>query len=197
MPRFLAFLLGFFIAAGGAVAGEAWAAGGRYLVYGGTAEQQGQVRFALEVSTFDWGIVGKPVVIHITPGGGVFATRGHIWIPASVVDGSPKSWLEIQGEYAHQVDFFVLSDPVRRKFQALLGGSAWWYTSSLRPPEEYTSERFASLLAWAYWPGPQKSLPMRWKSGDSLAVLAARFRALMQKLVGVPDPAGGATLAGR
>jgi hypothetical protein len=132
----------------------ALAAGGNYTFDGGTRAQQAQVRLGLNASSFNWGVVPGPIVIHIGRGDGQHAAAGEIWLDASLLDSGRFSWGVIQHEYAHQVDFALLTDPARARLEALLGGSSWWSGSH----DSLSCERFADALAWAYWPSPDNVL---------------------------------------
>jgi hypothetical protein len=94
----------------------------------------------------------------------------------------------VQHEYAHQVDFFVLDDAMRSKLWAQLGGETWWQTSTGLPHQGLASERFASTLAWAYWPSPENVLRPSSTSDEAGAVAPAAFRALLGGLLGTPVP---------
>src|SRR4051794_17862075 len=132
----------------------AFAAGGNYVLDGGTRAQQGQVRAALNASSFNWSVVPGPVTIHIDRGAGQHAAPGQIWLDGSLLDSGRFSWGVVQHEYAHQVDFAVLTDPMRVQLQLLLGGASWWRGSH----DAMACERFADALAWAYWPSPDNVL---------------------------------------
>jgi hypothetical protein len=156
------------------------AAGGNYSFAGGTPAQQSQVRSALNASSFNWGLVPGPVVIHIGRGDGPHAAAGQIWLDASLLDSGRFSWGVIQHEYAHQVDFSLLTDPMRSQLQTLLGGSSWWNG----PHDSIACERFADAVAWAYWPSPDNVLrPDR--------PVAAQLRAMLAVLL--PGASGRST----
>ena len=169
-----------------ALAGTAHASGGRYSFDGGTAYERAQVRQALNVSAFDWNIVPGTVTIHIAGIPNSVAGSGEIWLDAGLLDAGVFSWSIVQHEYAHQIDFLLLDDAQRTTLLAQLGGYAWWQTgpTSYRH-DQLASERFASTLAWAYWPSPQNSLKPRSKKDESAAMSPASFRALMTQLIGV------------
>jgi hypothetical protein len=151
---------------------SAYAGGGSYAFDGGTRAQQAQVRAALNASAFDWGVVPGTVVIHIgRTGDGSHAAPGQIWLDASLLDSGRFSWGVVQHEYAHQVDFGALTDGMRAQLHALLGGSSWWGSDH----DSVDCERFADLLAWAYWQSPDNV--MKPQSG------AARFRAALEGLL--------------
>jgi hypothetical protein len=168
-----------------AAAGPAAASGGRYVFAGGTPAERSQVRAALDASRFDWDLVRAQVTIHIAPGFGSSALPGHVFLDADLLDAGSFAWGVVQHEYAHQVDFFLLDDARRARLAAALGGAAWWQTQPALPHAELTSERFASTLAWAYWPSRDNS--MRPESGDdeAAAMAPAAFRTLLSGLLGV------------
>jgi hypothetical protein len=154
------------------VAPGALAAGGNYTFDGGTRAEQAQVRSGLNASSFNWGVVPGPIVIHIGRVDGPHAAPGQIWLDASLLDSGRFSWGVIQHEYAHQVDFALLTDPMRARLGTLLGGSSWWSG----PHDSLACERFADALAWAYWPSPDNVLrPDR--------PLAEQFRATLALLI--------------
>jgi hypothetical protein len=172
------------LVAGCAVAGPALAGGGNYVFDGGTVFQQRQVRLALEASAFDWGRVEPQVTIRIARGATSLATPGRIVLDANLLDGGMFAWGVVQHEYAHQVDFFLLDDADRAELAAALGGEAWCYGGLELPHAAYTCERFASTLAWAYWPAPQSSMRPTSSADESAALAPAAFRALLGRLVG-------------
>src|SRR5437764_9969330 len=95
------------------LAPSALAAGGSYAFDGGTRAQQGQVVAALNASSFNWSIVPGPIVIHIGRAEPPHAVAGQIWLDGALLDGGRFSWGVVQHEYAHQVDFALLTDPMR------------------------------------------------------------------------------------
>jgi hypothetical protein len=98
------------------------------------------------------------------------------------------AWGVIQHEYAHQVDFFLLNDAIRARLDGLLGGEAWWQSSAGLPHQALTSERFASTLAWAYWPSPDNVLRPSSTTDEAGAVAPAAFRVLLGAVLGTPVP---------
>jgi hypothetical protein len=173
-------------------AGTAAARGGHYVFDGGTARQQAQVRAALEVSSFDWSIVPATITIHIR-GTDTYATKGDIWLDPRLVSSGVFAWGPIQHEYAHQVDFFLLTDPLRAQLNEMLGGRTWSRDpgrAALHGPDHasYGAERFASTLAWAYWQSDANSLKPTSAKDEAAAMAPGRFRALLEQLLGVPNP---------
>lgn len=178
-----------------AFAGSAAARGGTYVFDGGTAKEQAQVRVALDASTFDWSVVPATITIHLRKGTNSYAMRGDIWLDTRLVDAGPFSWGPIQHEYAHQVDFFLLNDAQRLQLNTLLGGKIWSHdatTAALGHGADHASlgaERFASTLAWAYWQSPANSLKPVSRKDESAAMAPARFRHLLESMLGIQNPA--------
>jgi hypothetical protein len=175
-------------------AGPAAARGGTYVFEGGTLKEQAQVRVALEASTFNWSVVPATITIHLHRGIDSYAARGDIWLDTRLVDAGIFSWGPIQHEYAHQVDFFLLNDHQRLQLNALLGGKVWSHgasTARLGHSADHASlgaERFASTLAWAYWQSPANSLKPVSRKDESAAMAPARFRQLLQGMLGIRNP---------
>ena len=168
------------LAFGLVLAPGALAAGGNYSFDGGTRVQQGQVRSALNASSFNWSVVPGPVVIHIGRGDGPHAAAGEIWLDADLLDSGRFSWGVVQHEYAHQIDFSLLTDPMRSRLAPLLGGSSWWSGSH----DTVSCERFADAVAWAYWSSPDNVL----RPGK---VATDQFRAMLAVLI--PGASGRST----
>jgi len=165
-----------------ATAGRAGAAGGSYAFDGGTARQRATVRAALDASSFPWSAVPATIVVHIAPGLPSEASRGEIWLDGSLLDAGVFSWAIVQHEYAHQVDFFLLDDAARAVLAAGLGGASWWASEGMTHAAA-TSERFASTLAWAYWPSPRNALRPRSRADEAGAMAPAPFRSLLSRLL--------------
>jgi hypothetical protein len=175
------------LAALASVTGEAAAAGGRYAFVGGTPAQRAEVRAALEASSFDWSRVPARVTIHVASGVHPHAVPGHIWLDANLLSAGRFSWAIVQHEYAHQVDFFLL-DPARRALlNAALGGLDWCHAVTGLHHSAYGCERFASTLAWAYWPSPHNALRPEAGVDEAAAMPAAPFRALLSGLLPPPS----------
>lgn len=166
-----------------ALAPGAWARGGNYVFDGGTHAEQAQVKAALDVSAFDFSVVPGPVTIHIGRGMSSSAAPGQIWLDADLLDAGRLSWGVVQHEYGHQVDFSVLTPSGRAQLQQLLGGSAW---CSGAPHAELTCERFADLIAWAYWTSPDNALKPAGSADEGGQVSPAAFRAALAALL--PSP---------
>lgn len=174
----------------------AHAGGGSYVFDGGTAAEQQQVRDALEASSFDWSLVPGTVTIHIGSYTSQEAAPGQIFLDARLLDSGPFAWGVVQHEYAHQVDFAVLDDAARARIGAALGTAIWCYGDA--PPlrhDEYGCERFASTLAWAYWPSPDNCMRPATLGVESGAISPAAFRSLLVSVLGTaPQPAEPARL---
>jgi hypothetical protein len=165
------------------LAGEAAAVGGRYTVLGGTPAHRAQVRAALNASAFDWSRVPARITIHVAPGAHPHAVPGHIWLDESLLASGRFSWAIVQHEYAHQVDFFLL-DPASRAFlNAALGGLDWCGAVTGLHHAAYGCERFASTLAWAYWPSPHNALRPDEGNDEAAAMPAPEFRSLLSTLL--------------
>jgi hypothetical protein len=163
---------------------SAQAAAGGYTFDGGTSRERAVVHAALGASSFEWSLVPGHVTIHITRGSGSYSTKGNIWLSAKLLSHGRSAWAVVQHEYAHQVDFFLFNARVRTVLNRALGGTAWW---AGRAGEElrhsqYGSERFASTLAWAYWPSPHNTL-IRYAHAEATAMPPARFRTMLSGLV--------------
>ena len=166
-----------------ALSPDAYARGGNYVFDGGTRTEQGQVKAALDASTFDFSVVPAPVTIHIGRALSSSAAPGQIWLDADLLDAGRLSWGVVQHEYGHQVDFSLLTDAGRAQLQQLLGGSAWCSGAVHR---ELTCERFADLISWAYWPSADNVLRPTGKSDEGGQVSPAAFRAAIAQLL--PSP---------
>ena len=146
-----------------------------YVFDGGTAHEQAEVVRVLDASAFDWRVVDAQIVIHIGRGVPSSATAGQIWLDSNLLASGKFAWGVVQQEYAHQVDFFLLHDSDRARIQRTLGGSAWC-SAGLRHAN-LACERFASALAWAYWPSRDNCMrPLR-RGGEH------HFRVLLSALL--------------
>jgi hypothetical protein len=180
MRRFLvlAAVLGTLVAPG-----SAWARGGDYAVRGATAAEQAQIRAALEASSFDWGLVGARITIHVRAGIVSHSTRGHIWLDSRLLRAGRFAWATIQDEYAHQLDFFRFDEQTRRRLTAELGAKDWCYTVDGLAHSDYGCERFASTLVWTYWRSPQNAYRPTSSRDEAAAMPPARFRAMLAELL--------------
>jgi hypothetical protein len=154
------------------------ATGGRYAFAGGTPRQHAEVERALEVGGFDWSAVPAPITIHIDRGLTSSAKPGHIWLDGDLLDAGTFAWGIVQHEYAHQVDFFLLDAQDRSLLLRELGGTAWCSETPVRR-DLLGCERFASALAWAYWPSPDNCMHLADASFRS-----REFRRLVSRLIG-------------
>jgi|SRR5579872_1844705 len=168
-------------------AGSAAAAGGNYVFAGGTPREQAQVTGALNASAFDWSLVPAQITIRIAPGLPSEATPGTIWLDANLLDAGMFSWGTVQHEYAHEVDFFLLDNAKRQLLETMLGGKDWCYSVLGLQHSQYGCERFASTLAWAYWPNAANTMRPTAPTDESAAMDPAKFRALLTTLIGAPN----------
>jgi hypothetical protein len=164
----------------------AHAAGGSYTFDGGTTKQHAEVQAALEASSFDWSLVPVQVTIHIAPGLSSEATRGEVWLDADLLNAGRFAWGTVQHEYAHQVDYFLLDDAKRAQLQAALGGSDWCYSVPGLAHGAYGCERFASTLAWAYWPSVHNAMRPGSPEDEAGSLSPRPFRELLGRLLGHP-----------
>jgi hypothetical protein len=169
-----------------ALAPAAHASGGRYVFDGGTRAQRGQVTSALRASSFDWNLVPGRIVIHIGNGVSPHAVAGQIWLDAGLLGTGRFSWGVVQHEYAHQVDFGLMSDPMRAQLQPLLQDSAWW--GSIDQHAQLGCERFADLLAWAYWQSPDNVMKPSSTTDEGGQISPAVFRAALSALIQSKTP---------
>ena len=173
----------------GALAQSALASGGSYSFAGGTARQQASVRAALGASSFDWGLIGHPVTIHVGAYGDSYSTSGDVYLDSSLLDAGRVAWGVVQHEMAHQVDFFLLDDAKRSLLQQRLGGQDWCYSVAGLAHAQYGCERFASELAWAYWPAADNTMRPTSAASESAGMPVADFRALLAQLLNAPSVA--------
>lgn len=139
-----------------ALPSEARAIGGHYVFAGGSEAARDAVRTALERSRFDWDAVDEEITIRILNCGCSGASPGEIVLDEEVLTdprfGLKYAWGIVQHEYAHQVAFLLLDARARRHVQGWLGGGDWCYEDESIAHDDHACERFASSLAWAYWP---------------------------------------------
>jgi hypothetical protein len=168
-------LAGALISASGALA-----AGGNYTVTGGTASERAQVHSALDASAFPWSIVPGPIAITIAHGGPSQASPGAISLDANLLDAGRFSWGVVQHEYAHQVDFALLDDGMRNRLAPLLGGAYWWPPYAFEGHAAADCERFADMVAWAYWPSGDNVMRASTPSDENYGISPEAFRAALQ-----------------
>jgi len=167
---------------------SAAAGGGNYAFVGGTRAERAQVTAALDASLFDWSVVPEQITIRIAPGLAPSAKAGTIELDSGLLDAGRFAWGIVQHEFAHQIDFFLLDDATRARLADRLGGESWWQTPSGLAHQALTSERFASTLAWAYWPSQDNVLRPTSAGDEAGAISPGTFRALMSGLLGVSVP---------
>jgi hypothetical protein len=169
------------------VSTEARAAGGNYSFVGGTPSEQGQVRAGLNASRFDWSRVPGQVTIHIERGlTASHSLPGQIWLDADLLDSGRFSWGTVQMEYAHQVHFLLLDDGQRADLTSALGAKTWCWDRPGLTHADNGCERFAAMLAWAYWPSAANCMQPSGPTDESAAMAPATFRSLLGRLLGLP-----------
>jgi hypothetical protein len=173
----------------GLLAQSALAGGGSYTFAGGTARQEATVHSALEASSFNWSLIPSTITVHIGTYGDSYSVYGNVYLDAGLVDSGRFSWGVIQHEFAHQVDFFLLDDTKRAELNTLLGGKDWCYSIAGLKHSDYGCERFASELAWAYWPSADNSMRPTSAEDEAGALPVVQFRALLAELLGAPSVA--------
>jgi hypothetical protein len=169
-----------------ALPGTALAGGGDYGFEGAAPAERSTVRAALNASAFDWSIVPQHVTIHVGPYGVSHSTPGDIWLDRGLLGAGRFAWATVMDEYAHQIDFQVLDASSRAVLQEKLGTSAWCYESADLSHGANGCERFASMVAWAYWPSKDNSYRPASPTDESASMPAAAFRNLLSSLVGMP-----------
>jgi hypothetical protein len=165
-------------------AGTARAAGGNYRFDGGTAAHRAQVRQALKASSFNWSLVKQQITIHIVRGAVSHATPGEIWLDAGLLESGRFGWATVQDEYAHQVDFFLLTPEIRSELRLALNAKAWCYEDgSIQAHGDQGCELFSSMLPWAYWTSADNAYRPTSKADESAAMAPAKFRALLARVL--------------
>jgi hypothetical protein len=174
-----------FVVLAGGIAPAAHAVGGRYDFDGGTPQEHRTVAAALGASAFDWDVVPGRVVIRIERGADSSATPGRIVLDADLLDAGVFAWGVVQHEYAHQVDFLLLDDADRAALLRELGGDAWCYIDLWEALHHasYGCERFASTLAWAYWPVRANCMQPTRGDDEAAALPPVQFRALVDRVL--------------
>lgn len=178
----------------GAFTQSASAAGGNVTFAGGTAREQAAVHAALDASSFDWGLLPQTITVHIGDFGDSYSVFGNVYLSAALLDTGRFSWGVVEHEFGHQVDFFLLDDAKRAQLLQLLGGADWCYSVPGLTHSSYGCERFASELAWAYWPSPDNSMRPTAAGSESAGIPVAQFRAALAMLLGVPSVGAAPTL---
>lgn len=167
----------------GAVAPNAFAGSANVVFVGGTPAEHATVRAALAASSFDWSVLPQAVTVHVGDYGSSYSTPGNAYLDASLLDSGRYSWGVVQHELGHQVDFLLLDDAKRALLEQQLGGQDWCYSTPGLAHAEHACERFASELAWAYWPSAANSMAPGATNGESDAMPVAAFRALLTRLL--------------
>jgi hypothetical protein len=165
------------------LAGQAHAAGGRYLFDGGRSKQRAQVRAALNASSFDWNVVPNTITVHIAPVGQSYSTPGDIYVDSRLLSARRFSWAVVQDEYAHQIDFSLFDDQDRATLNRVLGGKAWCHGAESLLHSEYGCERFTSTLVWSYWQSSGNAYRPLSKKDESAAMAPKKFKALMRQIL--------------
>jgi len=169
-----------------AMPASALAGGGNYRFEGASPAERSTVRAALNASAFDWNIVPQRVTIHVGPYGASHSTPGDIWLDRGLLGAGRFAWGTVMDEYAHQIDFQVLDAPRRALLQEKLGTSAWCYETAGLSHGANGCERFASMVAWAYWPSKHNAYRPASPTDESASMRPAEFRSLLSSLVGMP-----------
>ena len=174
-----------FLAAAACLALPATTSGavGSYTFDGGTKKEHETVVAALEVSSFDWTVIPGPVAIHIVHGEPSRSLPHEIWLEGDLLDAGEFAWGVVQHEFAHQVDYLLLDDAQRDLLLHELGGRDWCYSVSGLAHDQYGCERFASTLAWSFWPSRENSMHPTHRGDESAAMAPAMFRTLISKLM--------------
>jgi hypothetical protein len=149
---------------------------------GGTQAEQGQVRAGLDASSFNWGMIPGPIVVHIRRGVDSHAVPDEVWFDANLLDAGRYSWGVVQHEFAHELDYTVLTDAMRAQLHTLLGGESWWSTDA-EAHCQADSERFADLVSWAYWTTRDNVLRPAGAADEGGQVSPAQFRAALAALL--------------
>jgi len=141
-----------------AIPASAQAAGGNYVFEGASPSARSTVRAALNASSFDWGVVPQQITIHVGRYGVSHSTPGHVWLDRGLLASGR------------------------------LGADTWCYEVSGLAHDAQGCERFASMVAWAYWPSKDNAYRPTSLSDESAAMSPGAFRALLSTVVGMPTP---------
>jgi hypothetical protein len=153
-----------------------------YTFDGGTKKERETVVAALDASSFDWNLLPGPITIHIVDNEPSRSIPHEIWLDANLLDSGEFAWGVVQHEYAHQVDYLLLDDAERAVLLHALGGRDWCYSVPGLAHDQYGCERFASTLAWSFWPSRANSMRPTHLGDESAAMAPAKFRALVERL---------------
>jgi hypothetical protein len=170
-----------------AAAGDAFPAGGHYVFAGGSPEARLQVRAALDRSAFDWDVVPGPITIRITDCGCAGSRPGEVVLDERLLTASPLgpryAWGIVQHEYAHQLDFLVLDQADRYRLSRRFGARAWCTDVAGFRHDDYGCERFATLVAWAYWRSAANVQRPDWRPAAAPTLRRAAVRAFVARLL--------------
>jgi hypothetical protein len=152
---------------------------------GGNHFERAQVQKALAISRFDFGLVSARVQVQIKRGiPSSYSTPGQVVLDANLLDSADYSWGVVQHEFAHQVDFLLLSDADRAVLLGKLGGGSWYGDETHGGHGQLGAERFASTLAWSYWPAPNANVMQpQGPNDESSALPPLQFRTLLNSLL--------------
>lgn len=151
---------------------------------GGTRAERAQVSAALSASSFDWRALRDRITVHIAAGLDSEATPGNVWLDANLLSSGRFSWGVVQHEFAHQVDFLLLTDAQRAELGRLLRTPVWCNDNSPSlPHSDYGCERFASTLAWAFWQSSDNVMRPHSSSDEAGAVTPAVFRSTLTRML--------------
>jgi hypothetical protein len=90
----------------------------------------------------------------------------------------------VQDEFAHQLDFFVLTDEDRAALTAAFHAPVWCHGDDPSLPHGvYGCERFTSTFVWSYWPSAANAYRPLSPSDESASMPPATFRALLDSLL--------------
>ncbi|MDX6485498.1 MAG: hypothetical protein QOF43_651, partial [Gaiellaceae bacterium] len=113
---------------------------------------------------------------------------------AGLLDTGRFSWGVVQHEYAHQIDFTVLTDDMRARLHGLLGGSSWWAGAT---HSELDCERFADAVAWSYWPSPDNVMKPDGPTDEGGQVAPSVLRAVLDSMLPAVALRRSASIQGR
>ena len=127
-------------------------------------------------------MVPRPITIHTVDGEPSRSIPHEIWLDADLLDAGEFAWGVVQHEYAHQVDYLLFDETERSLLLKRLGGRDWCYGTPGLAHDQYGCERFASTLAWSFWPSAENSMRPTGRRDESAAMAPAKFRALVSRL---------------
>ena len=159
------------------------AGAGKSLTFdGGTKKERETVVAALEASSFDWTVLPGPITIHVVRGEPSRSLPHEIWLDRDLLDSGEFAWGVVQHEFAHQIDYLLFNDAQRALLLHELGGRDWCYSVPGLAHDQYGCERFASTLAWSFWPSQENSMRPTHRGDESGAMAPRKFRALVEQL---------------